>query len=160
VVASGGLVTVPSDFSEELTLRFATGDDAEFVDDITWTTYYDESLDTSVTLVRIFGSVIETYPALETGTPYELRYIATATAMTDDNDEPEIPPLWQVRLTYYALAQAYMKMGDDASADRWLARYEDRLPSAPTGLERYEPTRVTMVYELGPFDVDIDARHL
>lgn len=165
VFADGdGTFAIPADYVATVSLRFGSDDqDAQFVDDPTWNAYYDEALTAGYTFVRAFGGLIETYPAVADGETYVLRYYSVPSGddlLVEDTDEPVLSFVHQPLLTYYALAQAYMQMDNSSDADRWLARYEAPLPAAPTGREQELETMATRTFELGPFDTDMEARHI
>ncbi len=150
-----GEITVPDDFLKELELRLPDmGEIIEFTDEFT----FDRFVDTAQTPVNVLGhispgsDVITLYPAPDDGTDYILKYSALPGEIVDDTDTSELPPTWHVRLTYYALANAAMKMNDPTGHDRWLARYEDGLVSLPTGAAKYDEGAWGFSPYLGPFD--------
>lgn len=75
-------------------------------------------------------------------------YLGYPPEMDSDDDEPQIPFEWIPRITYYALAQAYMQKDDPTSSDRWLARFEAGLPDMRGDM----PAPFTMTIDPGPFD--------
>lgn len=152
-----GTFALPEDFLSAISLRFGL-DDAEFVDDDVFWSWSDGEGMPGHTLVRVFNGRIETYPMIEDGASYRLRYVAAPATMSDDADVPELPSEWHSRLTYYALAQAWMQKDEGAQADRWLARFEDGLPPLPMGRERFSPGPLSLTFEPGPFD-RADSRH-
>lgn len=151
-----GTIDKPTDFLEPLSLRFGE-DDAEFVDDDVFWSHQDSGETPDHTLARIYGAFIETYPEIADAEAYRLRYIALGTTMSDDDDEPEIAVQWHVRLTYYALAQAWAKKDEVGQSDRWLSRYEDGLPPLSKGRDTGP---ITLAPIPGPFDVDPGAMHI
>ncbi len=150
-----GAVPVPYDFMKELELRLtATGEIAEFVDEATFDRYADQGATPVNVLAHITPAddVITLYPAPDDGTEYVLKYSARPSEIIDDDDTSELPATWHVRLTYYALANAAMKMNDPTAHDRWLARYESGLVALPTGATKYDEGSWGFAPDLGPFD--------
>lgn len=127
-------------------------EDVEYVSDDVFYSWQDSGLTPSTSIYRrsIDGVVvnqIEIYPVPDDGT-IDIAYLGYPDLMDSDDDVPQIPQEWHPRITYYALAQAYMQKDDQASSDRWLARYEAGLPPMRGDM----PAPFTMTIDPGPFD--------
>lgn len=157
--------TVSGDLTLPLTPRVLTVlslrlgiDDVEFVDDDVFWSWSDDAGTPKTTLGRVFEGVIELYPA-PAAASYALRYIREPTLLDSDDDEPELPQHLQVKLIRYAQAQAFLKMDQANEFTAYLALYEEGLPGPPGIIKPINPGPLTVTRELGPFDLDPDARH-
>lgn len=142
-----------------LSLRFGD-DDVEWVDDVTFNSWYDSDATPPHTLGKVWNTGIELYPAPALGTAYTLRYSYLPTVLDTVEDEPLLPTHLHVKLVYYAAAQAKLKYGELDEADRFLVMYEQNLPPPIRGLVLMRPAPLSLVPEGGPFDLDPEARHV
>lgn len=146
-----GVVALPGDVSMIESVR-SGAETLEGVSDDVFYSWQDSALTPAVSIYRrmqngVTTNSIEIYPTPSDGT-VELTYQGYPALMDSDDDVPAIPQEWIPRLTYYALAQAYMQKDDPTSSDRWLARFEAGLPP----LRGDMPAPFTMTLDPGPFD--------
>ena len=151
--SSAGILTVPTDFLELISLWFGA-DPVIVVDDAVFESYLHPAattLDNDVTLIRFFEGQFETYPVADT-LDYTLRYVATVEQLIDPEDQPlALTPELCVRLRKYALAEMYQKEGDTRMAEQALAEYLEGLPGRPRLGHRMRPAPVSLIPEAGPF---------
>jgi hypothetical protein len=153
VVIGSGLAALPTDLQLILEVRLDGAETLERVSDEVFYSWVDSALTPSQTVYRIFDDFstnrqIEMYPTPADTSTLEIFYVGYPPLMDSDDDVPTLPFEWVPRLTYYALAQAYMQKDDPASSDRWLARYETDLPITRGNM----PAPFTMTIDPGPFD--------
>lgn len=151
VVVTSGVATVPADLFKIEWVRNGA-ETLEGVSDDVFYSWQDSGLTPSTSLYRrsidgLVTNALEIYPVPDDGT-LDIAYLGYPGLMNSDDDAPEIPQEWHPRITYYALAQAYMQKDDPTSSDRWLARFEAGLP--PMRGDMPEP--FTMTIDPGPFD--------
>jgi len=80
--------------------------------------------------------------------------------MDTPEDEPQLPPHLHVKLVYYAIAQAKMKLGETPEAQYYTALYEQNLPPPIKGLITIRPTPLGLVPDMGPFDLEWRANRI
>jgi hypothetical protein len=156
--AATKLPTLPTDFVSVLQLRLGT-DDVEFVDDQLFWDWKDSTGTPAHPLGRVFGQTMEVYPSPVAGTAYALRYVARPAVLDSDADQPDIPQTWQLKMVRYAQAMAQTALHEFADADRYMALYEAGLPARPNN-EKNMPGPLQLSPAMGPFDEDLDARHM
>ncbi len=123
---------------EVLSLRLGTVD-VQFVNSELFNDWQDAGDVPPVTLGRIFNGQIELYPIPDELTEYTLRYAFVPADLVDAADEHMLPTQMERKLVEYAVASAKLKDGDDATSDRFFARYEQGLPQLATGRETLQP---------------------
>jgi hypothetical protein len=156
---TSGALTYPSDMVELLSLRLGT-DDVVFVpDDVfnNWADAADDGLD--YTIGRVFNDTIEFWPAPANSSAYTMRYAAYPVELESADATPYLPRDMHVRLVHYARAMALLK-DHNPFASEYMALYERTLPPPPTGLVKLRPGPLSMTLQMGPFDLDFEARHL
>lgn len=150
---SDGILTIPTDFVEMITLWF---DDvpAQVVDDSIFESYSQPAstaLESGLQLVRFFEGQFETYPPIALA-DYQLRYVARPTVMSDPGDQPTaITPELCVRLRKYALSQAYEREGEGNLAAAAMGEYLEGLPGRPRQMHRMRPAPINLIPAPGPF---------
>ncbi len=123
---------------EVLSLRLGTVD-VQFVNDDLFNDWQDGHDVPPVTIARIFDGQIELYPIPAENTEYTLRYAFVPADLVQASDQHMLPTHLERKLVEYAVASAKLKDGDDATSDRFFARYEQGLPQLSTGRETLQP---------------------
>lgn len=149
-VLANGTIPVPGDFIEPRSLRLGS-DDIEWVDDNIWWDHQDAGASPSHSIGRVFNNSIEVYPVPDGGTAYRLRYIRE---IKEAADLALLPNELHKKCVEYATAKARWKEGEQVDGDRYLALYEQGLPTAPLGRDRVNPGPMSIHRAPGPFDVD------
>lgn len=149
--SAGGLITVPSDFIEIIDLWIGTSR-VSFVTDPTFQFFAVPGASIDSTIARMDGqSTIETYP-VQVSQSYTLRYAARPTEMVQDGDVPssisrELCP----RIVNYARAHAKWQEGMEDEGSRYMALYEQGLPTAPRDQFKLRPGAPDLFVEDLPF---------
>lgn len=153
---AAGLIAVPSDFVEMISLWFDAGIPATVVDDNVFESYSESTGITAQSfvdriLVRFFNNNFETYP-IEVSTDYTLRYVARPAALVNLSDQPTaITPELCVRLRKYALAEAWTRYGEGSLSAAAMAEYLEGLPGRPREMHRMHPAPMNLIPAPGPF---------
>lgn len=152
-----GTVPLPAGFQEPRFLRLGT-DDVQWTDDDQFHDWLDSGASAPRTMGRVFGAIIELYPAPATGTDYLLRYYARPADLTAADQIPDIPAVLQRKMVDFAIAQGKLVEQDQAAHDRYMGRYEMGLPIA-SATSRNMPAPWQLIPEGNVFDIDASARH-
>jgi hypothetical protein len=148
-------VPLPSDFLSVIRLDIPYddgGDDCLFPDDEVFESWKDSGGTPPRRLARVKDpSTIETYPTAVSKS-YTLDFWRAPATLSDGVDVPEIPQELHIRLVYSAQAEAKLKEGELAQADRYLAMYEAGLPPRATGRDRVLPGPLSMAPQPGWFE--------
>ena len=134
-----GTITVPTNFIELIDLHVGTVF-IPFVPDPTFQFFAVPGQTLDSTIARMDGqSTIETYPA-EVSQAYTLRYAARPVEMLSDGDAPsDISRELVPRIVHYARAHAKWQEGMQDEGDRYMALYEQGLPTQPRDQFKLRP---------------------
>ena len=144
-----GTITLPTDYIEMVWLSVLPTVTSEYQEHVEWAD--DRVFDSwrlpgdtpESLLARIFNGTIETYP-VAASCAYTMRYVYKPTALDSAADEPSIPEELQVRMVNYARGHTKYKEGEIDEGDRYLALYEQGLPSSPMSSHRERPGPINM----------------
>jgi hypothetical protein len=151
---TSGTFTWPADFYEPLNVR-VNSMRADEVNEEVFRSWQDNAMTPNKAMWwRGPGGLNYVYPVPDDGDVVDVEYLALPVPLDSDDDLPVgVPDPWVPRITYYALAQAFMQKDDPTSSDRWIARFETGLPP----LRGWMAPPLTVVFEAGPFDGPFDT---
>lgn len=159
---SGATLTLPPSGSAVVkrvsSLRLDDSDVA-FVDDVTFNGYVDATADPGFVLAREYDGTVEMFPTPDTGTDYVLRCYIVPGPLSAGN-EHELPIWAERKMVDFAVYRSFQKMGELGRGDSFLATYEQGLPSPSMGRDLEIPGPLTLNAIVGPFDLDVDAKHI
>lgn len=152
-----GTVALPADFVRLLAFYVDTEDSAqkervEMVNDDIFLNWENSAYSPGTTIGRIFEGNIETYPAVVSD-GYTLEYIEKPIALAAAADTPVVPEELHIRLVNYARAHAKWKEGELEEGNLYWMLYLDNLPQAPDARERKTPGPITVVPQIGYWDL-------
>ncbi len=148
---AGGLITVPSDYIEPIDIWVGT-EKVDFVPDPTFQFFAVPGAAIETIIARMDGqSTIETYP-VQISKTYTLRYAARPTELIADSDQPvsisrELCP----RIVHYARAHAKWQEGMEDEGAKYMALYEQGLPTAPRDQFKLRPAAPDLFVVDTPF---------
>lgn len=137
--SAGGLITVPSNYIEPIDLWIGT-EMVSFVPDPTFQFFAVPGASVDNIIARMDGqSTIETYP-VQASKSYTLRYAARPTEMVAELDVPsDISRELTPRIVNYARAHAKWQEGMEDEGQKYMALYEQGLPTAPRDQFKLRP---------------------
>jgi hypothetical protein len=155
-------IELPEDFVEPLYLNLGTtAEDTEIVDRATYQSWImagnppntiawlDHDVDDPTRKVRNFLRIT---PTPTVGTAFEFRYVKRPLKLDRPQDRSQLPDELVSRMVNYARAHAYWQLGEHERGDRYMALYEDGLPTHPLGRQTDKPGPVHLKRDLSFFD--------
>lgn len=149
---AAGVVALPADNLEILTLSVG-GEAVGFTSDAAFNSWKEAKADVGHTLARVAsaGTEVELYPAPAVGTAYVLDHVRSPATM-GPAQAPELPAHLHKKMCDFARAEALDFLGATGRSDRYMARYEQGLPSPSTDRPRFVPAPFSLTVAAGPFD--------
>ena len=141
-----GAASLPEDCTDLITLKFATDDIAEWVNEDVFNLMVEEAGNPATSVYRIFNGQVEVYPVPTNGATAEARFWTTT-----DTSLAGITATLKTKIVNYARSHALLKIYEFDLADRYMAMYERGLPQPELrGQNRTGPLKLTP--KAGPFE--------
>ncbi len=162
LTTTAGAIAAPADLIGWRWIRNTSNFPGTFMDFDSWLEEKRENaaLDADAFVVTTYDEKLQIHPAPADGTSFSVGYYGLPAEITVVADTIPTHRRHDARLVDYVRYRGYQRLGDDGAAGASYSTFEYGLPAPDEDAGRNEPGQISVAWAPGPFDRDLESKHI